>query len=176
MVEGKPDDDPYITLARIGRPRGVKGEFYVRLLADNLERFHDLKKVYLVRRSERLPTELETFHVFSGKAVIKVRGIDAPEQARLWTGGFLEIDEADRASLAESTYFQDQIVGLIVVSEDGAHLGTIEKVMEMPANHVYACRTTDGREVLIPAVEDAVKKIDIKAGEMIVSLLPGLFD
>jgi 16S rRNA processing protein RimM len=176
MVEGKPDDDPYIALARIGRPRGVKGEFYIWLLADNLERFNDLKKVYLVRRSERMPTELETFHVVSGKTVIKVRGIETPEEAKLWTGGFLEIDEADRINLPESVYFQDQIVGLNVISEDGTHLGTIEKVMEMPANHVYACRTTDGREVLIPAVEDAVKKIDVKAGEMIVSLLPGLFD
>jgi len=176
MAEGKPDEDGYIALARIGRPRGVKGEFYVWLLADNPERLHDLKKVYLVRREERLPTELETSCVVSGKMVVKVRGIDAPEQARLWTGGYLEIDEADRIDLPENTYFQDQIVGLKVVSESGEQLGTIKKVMEMPANDVYTCCTPDGREVLIPAVEDAIKKIDIKAGEMIVCLLPGLFD
>jgi len=176
MAVGKPSDDAYIALARIGRPRGVRGEFYIRPLADNQERFYDLKKVYLTRGSKRLATELESFRILSGKAVIKVKGIDIPEQAKLWTSGHLEIDEAERIGLPERTYFHDDIIGLRVATPEGEHLGTIARVLEMPANDVYVCRTSDGGEVLIPAVENVIKKIDIQAGEMIVCPLPGLFD
>ena len=176
MARKTPDEDAYITLARIGRPRGVRGEFIVWPLAEDRDRFSELKKIYLVRESKRLAAEVESFQVVSGKTVIKVKGIDAPEQVKLWTTGYLEIDAIDRVSLPQGTYFQDDIVGLKVLSDGGEHLGTIEKVLEMPANHVYTCRTPDGQEVLIPAVEDVVKKIDLKAGEMIVHPIPGLFD
>jgi 16S rRNA processing protein RimM len=176
MAESKRQQKGYITLARIGRPRGVQGEFLIWLFADHQDRLADVKKVYLVLREKRLITELESFRTVSGKTAIKVRGIDAPEQARLWTSGFLEIDEAERVSLPAGVYFQDDIIGLKVMLESGETIGTVEKVMEMPAHDVYVCRTPDGGEVLIPAIEDVVKKIDLARGEMIVEALPGLFE
>jgi len=176
MAEKKPRRDGTIALARIGRPRGVQGEFFIRLLADNQERLADLKKVYLVLRDKRLTTEVESYRILSGKPVIKVKTIDVPEQVRLWANGYLEIDESERVSLPEETFFQDDLIGLQVVTESGDILGTVEKVMEMPANDVYVCRTINGLEVLIPAVDDVIKKIDIGQGKMIVDPLPGLFD
>jgi len=166
----------YVTLARIGRARGLAGEFIIWPLADDFERFTRLSQVYLVRRDKRVTAQIESFRVVSGRAVMKIKGVDAPEQVRLWINGFVEIDEADRVDLPEGTYFQDDIVGLRVVSERGENLGTIEKVLEMLAHEVYACRTPDGREVLIPAVETIVRSIDLEAGEMVVFPLPGLFD
>jgi len=176
MAEKKPQRDGSIVLARIGRPRGVEGEFFIRLFAENQERLADLKKVHLVLRDKRLTTELESYRIISGKPAVKVKAINVPEQARLWTNGYLEIDESERVSLPEEVFFQDDLVGLHVVSESGEALGTVEKVLEMPAHDVYVCRTTDGVEVLIPAIEDVVKKIDLTEGKMIVDPLPGLFD
>ncbi len=176
MNAGTSEDKEYITLARIGRPRGVKGEFYLRPLAANYERFGELKKVYLAQRKHRVATEAESFRVISGKLVLKVKGIDSPEEVKAWTSGYLEIDPTDRVKLPEGEYFQDDVVGLVVVTEDGEGLGTVERVLSFPANDVYVCRTTDGGEVLIPAIEDVVIKIDLDGGEMIVQPLPGLFD
>ena len=176
MASQKGEADAYVALARIGRARGVDGEFLVWALADDYERFYELTRVYLVRRDKRVAAEVESFRVVSGRGVMKVKGVDAPEQVRLWVNGYIEIDETDRVRLPEGTYFQDDLVGLRVVSEDGELLGTIEQVMGMPAHDVYACRTPDGREVLIPAVENVVLKIDPDAGKIVVFPMPGLFD
>lgn len=176
MCAGTSENETYITLARIGRPRGVQGEFYVRPLAEDWERFYRLKKVYLVLRDRRLTTKVETFSIISGQAVLKVQGIDSPEDVKSWTTGYLEIDPADRVKLPPETYFQDDLIGLVVITEEGKELGTVEQVLEMPANDVYVCRTTEGGEALIPAIEDVVKKIDLDTGKMIVQPLPGLFD
>ena len=78
------DEKVYITLARIGRPRGVRGEFYIQPLADDYGRFSRLKTVYLAQRRRRITTEAESFKVVSGKAVFKVRQINSPEEAQVW--------------------------------------------------------------------------------------------
>lgn len=176
MSAAAADDGEFITLAQIGKPRGVGGEFYIWPLAEDIERFYQLKRVYLVRRKQRVAMEVESFRIVSGKPVIKVRGIDAPEDAHDWATGYLEIDAADRVALPKGTYFQDDLIGLDVEDEDGKHLATLESVMEMPANDVYICRTPAGAEVLVPAVETVVKKIDVKARKMIVYPLLGLFE
>lgn len=176
MSAAAADDGEFITLAQIGKPRGVGGEFYIWPLAEDVERFYQLKRVYLVRRKQRVEMEVESFRVISGKPVIKVRGIDAPEDAHDWTTGYLEIDAADRVELPPGKYFQDDLIGLAVENEHGEHLAILESVMEMPANDVYVCRTSAGNEVLVPAIESVVKKIDVKARKMIVCPLPGLFE
>ena len=127
-------------------------------------------------RRRRITTEAESFKVVSGKAVLKVKEINSPEEVQVWTRGYVEIDPADRVELPDGIYFQDDVVGLLVITEDGEELGAVEKVLSMPANDIYVCRTTDGGEVLIPAIEDVVKKIDLPAGKMIVQPIPGLFD
>ncbi len=169
-------DKTYITLARIGRSRGVEGEFYIWPLAEDRTRFNRLKNVYLVSGDRRQGGIVESFAEISGKAVIKIAGIDSPEEARRWANGYLEIDVADRVELPEGQYFQDDLIGLNVVSEFGEILGKIEKVLENPANDIYLCRMPDGRSVLIPAVENVIAKIDIAGGKMIVLPMPGLFD
>ncbi len=166
----------YVVLARIGRPRGVRGHFYIWPIADNLERFEALRTIYLVNRRGRLAVEVEAFEIISGKPILKVRGIDTPEDARAWNTGTLEIDEAERISLPEGEYFHDQLEGLTVVDPGGNTVGTLTKVLETPANDVYECRTTDGRVILIPAVEDFILEIDLNEGTMKIDPVPGLLE
>ncbi len=170
------DTEAYVLLARIGKPRGVHGHFYIWPIADNLERFQELRKVYLVSRRARLTTEVEEFAVISGKPVLKVKDIDAPEDIKGWTGGSLEIDETDRVVLPEGEYFHDQLVGLNVVDPAGKTLGVITRILESPANDVYECRLTDGRTTLIPAVEEIVLEINLEAGTITIEPIPGLLD
>jgi len=176
MDAGTAADGRYISLARIGKPRGIAGEFYLRPLAEDLERFFDLRKVYMVRRNIRAAMEVESFRIVSGKPVMKLQGIDTPEDAQSWVNGYLEIDADDRVELPEGKYFQDDLIGLTVVNEEGVKLGTIEGVMEMPANDVYVCRTPNGGEVLLPAIADLIRSIDLKARTMTIGPFPGLFE
>jgi len=169
-------DADYITLARIGRSRGVQGEFYAWPLAEDMERFSRLSAVYLVREKKRESHTVETAEVISGKLILKVNGIDSPEQVRFWTNGFVEIDADKRVELPDGKYFHDDIVGLKVLTEEETKIGVIEKVLEMPAHDVYVCRTITGQEALIPAIEGVILRVDLTGGMMIINPIPGLFD
>jgi len=62
------------------------------------------------------------------------------------------------------------IVGLAVYDEAGNELGIVENVLRTGSNDVYAVRTEDGRELLVPALRAVVLQIDLNAGRMTVRL------
>ena len=75
--------------------------------------------------------------------------------------------------LPEGQYYQFQIIGL-KVWEEGHLLGEIIDVLDYTANDIYVLRRTDGTETLIPALKQIVRRIDLEAGIMEVSLPEGL--
>lgn len=75
--------------------------------------------------------------------------------------------------LEENEYFIKDLVGIKVYTEEGSFLGTLVEVLKTGANDVYVIKTEE-REILIPAIKEVVKKIDIDNKVMVVHLLEGL--
>ena len=73
---------------------------------------------------------------------------------------------------AEYTY--DQIIGLSVEDEAGLKIGVVSAIIKTGANDVYFVRRPDGEEVLIPAIKQVVRKIDLAAGKMVIDPMDGL--
>jgi 16S rRNA processing protein RimM len=65
------------------------------------------------------------------------------------------------------------LVGLEVVTATGERLGEISDVMETGANDVYVV-ADEGKEILLPAIADVVKLIDLEENQMVVEVLDGL--
>ena len=59
-------------------------------------------------------------------------------------------------------------MGLTVYDEEDNELGTVENVLRTGSNDVYAVRSEDGREILIPALRAVVREIDVPGGRMTV--------
>ena len=100
--------------------------------------------------------------------VLKLRGIDNRTVAELFRGRYLEVPEEAVRPLGEGRFYHHQLVGLAVLTDSGRELGRIEEVLERPANDVWVTR--EGTvEHLIPATRDAVVKVDIEAGRVVVA-------
>ena len=100
--------------------------------------------------------------------VLKLGGIDNRTMAELFRGRYLEVPEEAVRPLSEGGFYHHQVVGLTVLTEGGRELGRIAEVLERPANDVWVSR--DGTiEHLIPATRDAVVKVDIEAGRVVVA-------
>jgi 16S rRNA processing protein RimM len=104
---------------------------------------------------------------------LKLVGVDTREEARLLRGAYLQAPEADLEPLPEGEYYRFQLVGLKVRSLDGHQLGQVVDVLSTAENDVYVVESAQG-EVLIPAVDDVVRDIDLSESIITIEIIPGL--
>jgi 16S rRNA processing protein RimM len=116
---------------------------------------------------------VERVRLHAGVAIFKLKGCDDRNAAEELRGMLVHVELERAVPLEDGEYYQHQVIGLTVETVDGERLGTLVEVLETGANDVYIVRGLSG-EVLIPAVEDVVKEIDLVKGTMIIEPLPGL--
>ena len=104
---------------------------------------------------------------------LELEGVENIDAASALVGHQVLVPSDKLERLSEGEYYWRDIVGLEVVTEGDEILGRIESVFPTGSNDVYVC-TGGEREILLPAIADVVRKIDIKNGRMVVRLLEGL--
>jgi 16S rRNA processing protein RimM len=163
----------FITIALVIAPWGLRGEVKLHLETDFPERFHRLKTVYLGPKRE--PFEFDGFRQHGAHYLLKLKGCDNPETARNLNGLEVQIPGDEAMPLPPGRFYEYQIEGLTVSTEEGERLGVLDEVLFTGGNSVYVVRGAKG-EVLIPVLPDVVMHVDVEAGQMIVRLPPGLVD
>ena len=143
---------------------GVDGAVKVLSLTDFGDRFE--RGAHLMLDGSECVVEWS--RAAGGTLVVKLTGVDNRTMADLARGRYLEVgDEAERPP-GEGRFYHHQIIGLAVATESGRGMGSIAEVLERPANDVWLSR--DGAvEYLIPATRDAVVKVDLEAGTVVVA-------
>ena len=165
-----------ITVARVTKPQGLKGEVRVSLFDGSVDVFSRLARMTVVKQGEppRVVT-LETVRTHGSTVIAKFVETTDRAAAESLVGCDLEVPEEDIPRLPSGEFYTYQLEGLTVVTETGEPLGTLEEVLDMPAHDVYVVRQGD-REVMLPATDEIVKSIDLEKGLVIVHLLEGLLD
>jgi 16S rRNA processing protein RimM len=105
--------------------------------------------------------------------VLGFEGIDRLEQAEELTGELLSVSQHLVPALDEGFYYHFQILGLKAWSSKGDYLGEVKDILLTGANDVYVVADED-RELLVPAIDDVIKNIDLEQGQIIIELIDGL--
>lgn len=164
----------YLAIGRVLRPHGVRGEVRMELLTDHPEHLAALDEVYLGRTKER--REVQNVRLHQGVALLQLSGYEDRNAAEELRGELVYVSLEDAVPLEQDEYYEFQVEGLTVVSEEGQPLGEVVEVLTAPgANDIFVVRGPLG-EILIPAIEDVVTGLDLEGGRMVVHLLPGLLD
>ncbi len=161
----------FIAIGEVMGAWGLKGEIRIRVLTDFPERFCQGSSFMI----EGVAYIIEGVKSSKGALILKLAGIDTPEEALKMRHLTLEIPENEKHPLPEGVFYHYQILGLDVFSTEGVKLGKINQILTTASNDVYVVETT-GREILIPAVADVVKNIDTVAGRMTVEIIEGLLN
>ncbi|APM38771.1 ribosome maturation factor RimM [Clostridium kluyveri] len=152
----------FITVGQIINTHGLKGELKVYPLTDDINRFKELKSVYV----EGILKSITGCKLQSKKVILKIEGIDSIEKALEYKGKYLEVSREDAVKLEEGRYFIVDIVGCRVIDEEGVFYGKISEVIHTHHNDVYWIKGDN--ELLIPAIEDVVLKVDVEKQEIII--------
>ena len=159
----------FITIGEILAPWGNKGKVKVKLETDFPERFTVRSEVYV----DRQPTTIDSVGWHSGKLVVKLSTVDSIQDAQKLRGKAIQIHHGQIYPLPEGQFYNFQIIGLEVWTTGGELLGNISGILTGESNDNYIASGTRG-EILIPAIEDVVKSIDLDKGCMIIEPIEGL--
>jgi 16S rRNA processing protein RimM len=161
----------FLIVGHILAPWGIKGEVKVEVVTDFPERFAPRKVVYLNNRQ----LEIESCRPHKQHLVVKLATIDSVDDAEKLRGQDLTIPRSELYHLPEGQYYAFQLIGLDVVTTEGKRVGRISDIMTTASNDVYIVEGKKGA-MLIPAIEDVVKSIDLQKGEIIIEAIKGLLD
>ena len=165
----------WATIGVIVAPFGVHGELKVRQLTDIPDRFAELDAVHVGPEHTRYP--IKSVRPYKGEMVVlKLDGIDDANTAETLRNLDLQIPESKLAALPPDSYYQHDILGLRVITMDGQNVGHITDIIVTGSNDVYSIKAPDGKQVLIPAIKDVIKQIDLVSRTMYIDPLPGLLD
>ena len=165
----KSSEPEFITIGQILAPWGIKGKLKVKVVTDFPQRFVPASKVYVNQQS--MTIDCAEWH--KGNAIIKLNAIDSIDTAQKLNGQPIEIHRSQLKSLPEGQYYHFQLVGLEVWTTQGEPLGTVTEILTAKSNDNYVVRGTLG-EILIPAIEDVVKSIDLDEGRIVIEPIAGL--
>lgn len=160
----------------ISSTHGVKGEVKVFPTTDDPARFKSLKKVMLDTGREHMDLEIQGVKFFKNMVILKFKGFDSIDEIEKYKGKDLLISRDQAVKLGPDENFIIDLIGLRVVTEDGAEFGTLTDVIKTGANDVYEVRTGEGKDVLLPAIKECVLGVDIEKGIVTVHIMDGLLD
>jgi len=147
-------------------PFGIRGEIKVAIMTDFPDRFTE-RPLYVGDGHIRHTVVSSRPHT-AKTAVLTLRGVTSRDDAEALRDADLFVSAEDAEPLAEGRFYIHDIVGLRVMTDDGSVVGTVVEVMPTGSNDVYIVRADDGREVLIPAIKEAIREIDLPAGRIVV--------
>lgn len=168
--------DADLRVGVITRTHGIRGEVKVYPTTDSPLRFQEFERVLLKCGGRMRCFPIESARFFKNMVILKLRGIDSMEEAEQYRGGELYISREDGEPLSENEYYIGDIIGLLAEDEDGNSLGTVKDVLQTGANDVYVVAREGKRDLLLPAIHDCIKQIDLENGRMTVHVMDGLLD
>ena len=153
-------------VGRLLRPHGVQGEIRMEILTDFPERLRKGRVVYV--GGERRPYQLAEVRQADKALLVRLEGIADRGAAELVRGLEVCIEGSRLPGLEEGEYYYHQLIGMQVVDEAGRPLGVLEQILETGANDVYVVRPAEGAELLLPAIEEVILRVDVSDRRMTV--------
>jgi 16S rRNA processing protein RimM len=164
----------FLRVGVISSTHGIKGEVKVFPTTDDVNRFSTLKKVLLDTGKEYKELEIEGVKFFKQFAILKFKGIDDINDIEKYKGKDLLVTREDAVELKEDEYFIYDLLGSVVVTEEGEELGELTEILTTNANDVYVVKMKDGKELLLPSIKECILDIDVENKRIKVYLMPGL--
>ncbi|MGA5302927.1 ribosome maturation factor RimM [Nucisporomicrobium flavum] len=186
-----------LVVGQIGKPHGIRGEVLVTVRTDDPEARFVAGAVFTteVPRDRRVSTgpataapqgaryqvpdklTLESLRWHQGRVIAQFEGVHDRNVAEELRGVLLQVDSADVEPPDDPDEFNDhQLIGLSVVSVDGAELGVVDRIDHAPASDLIVLRKAAGGTALIPFVSQIVPTVDLAGGRVVVDLPEGLLD
>ena len=163
-------DERDITIGKVASVNVPRRELRIAPETSHPERFHELRGLRLItRQGKRIRLPVRNVRV-TRKAVVAKVETDSEDEIASARGASVVVSRSERFPLPGDEYYVDDMIGLLVKDKEGVVIGRLREVWETPANDIYRVLDDEGREILLPAIEDVILRVDIEGGEMVADI------
>lgn len=141
---------------------GIKGEIKIYPYVEYLDK---LEYIYLNNKK----MDIQKIRFKKNIAIVKLKGVDDINEIEYLKGEIVTIDESDIPKLPEGEYYNDELIGMEVYTDEGKYLGKLDDVFNTGANDIYQVG-----DILLPAIDDVVKEINTENNRITVHIIKGL--
>ena len=164
----------YLEIGQIVNTFGIKGMVKIKPFTDDINRFDKLETIYIENRKGRKEYEIEEVKYHKNMVLMKLKGIDTPEEADLLRQSYLLVDRSKEEPLEEGVYYIVDLLGLEAYTDEGQLLGKIDDIFNTGSNDIYVIKDELGKQILLPGLPEVLKQVDLENGKIIFHLIPGL--
>ena len=163
-----------IEIGKIVTAVGIKGEVKFYSFSDDPLKLAEIEYIYVGKNKTKYDVE-KVRSPKGNTAALKLIGIDTRNDAELLKDKLCYIDECMLADLDEGEYYIKDLIGLEVFdAKDNSLVGVLDDVIQNTAQDIYLIKTEEGSEILVPAVKEFIKDIDVVAGRICINFIEGM--
>ena len=164
----------YLEIGQIVNTHGLKGFLKVKPLTDDITRFEKLKTIYIQKAKELIGFKIQEVKYNKQSVLLKLEGIDDITEAEKYKNFYIKISKENAVELEKNSYFIVDIIGCQLYTDENEYLGNVVDVFQTGSNDVYTLKNSEGKEILIPAIKEVIKNVDIKNKKIVIHLMDGL--
>lgn len=166
-----------ISLGKITKNQGNKGEVRVAPYTDDLRRFELLEEVILISpdQSEEISKTVEDIWLHKNFVILKLKGIDNIGEALEYRNYEIKIKADELLPLAEDEFYVDDLIDLTVILPDEKVLGKVLDVIDTGGTDILVIKG-ETKEYMVPMSKKYIKEIDIKANKIYIDPVHGILN
>ena len=166
--------EKYLELGQIVNTFGIRGQVKVKPFTDDIKKFDTFKEIFVEKKNQLQLFQIEKVNYSKGMVILKLKGIETPEQAETLRNCYIKMDRKNAKKLPEGTYYIADLIGLQVYTDSGELLGKVDDIYNSGSADIYVVKDELGKQILLPGIKDVIKQIDVDNEKIIVHLIDGL--
>lgn len=166
-----------VCMGRSSGAFGLKGELRVFPYTEDPETLINAGQVLLGADPQNVkPYKLQSIKVHGQRLLFRLDGVENREQADKLKGAFVYIPADALPPPGEDEYYWHQVVGVRVLLQDGSEIGLIKEVSNAGAHDLWLVKGPQGKEALIPVIDEVVLEMDLAQGRVVIEPQEGLLE
>jgi len=172
-MERNTEKQEFLLIGKIGRPFSFKGYVRVYPETDFPERLFETEFIHIKIDDNYKKYKVEKVKDHTKSILMKFEGIDSESEAQKLTNLYIEIPLEDAWPLEEDSYYIHDLIGMDIYDEKEQYFGKCTNVLQLTSNDVLVV-DHEGAEVLLPIIDQVIKKVDLGSKRVDVKILKGL--
>jgi 16S rRNA processing protein RimM len=169
--------EKWFNVGKIVNTHGIKGEVRVVSRTDFPDERYQVENqlfLFMTEKSSPIQLTIKSHRKHKNFDLLVFEGYEDVNQVEQFKGGMLKVPESQLGELPEDEFYFHQILGCLVCTTDGEEIGKVIEILTPGANDVWVVKGKNGKEILIPYIEQVVKKVDIKEQIILIDPMEGL--